>query len=240
MNTGALHCSPARQLITPLPYSPPMMNAAFFRSGMTSTQRARRPVFLRESRCGSPERAFAAARQPARFAGERAAAAVITSTADRGNELLHTHLWPGHVQRDCQTPTDGLAAHAAVSSRACRHARKLFAARRRRPHPSGSPLPRPARPPAPRSIGWPHRSRTTAAPSSAATAIRSAARRCCSSALPVDRVEPTPYQRDPSDAHVKRLMARDRNDRPLPRSDRRRCARTGSTSRRTATIACRR
>ena len=25
-------------------------------------------------------------------------------------------------------------------------------------------------------------------------------------ALPVDRVEPTPYQRDPSDAHVKRLM----------------------------------
>src|SRR5216110_3110067 len=26
-------------------------------------------------------------------------------------------------------------------------------------------------------------------------------------ALPVDRVEPTPYQRDPSEAHVKRLMA---------------------------------
>src|SRR5258708_10206571 len=25
-------------------------------------------------------------------------------------------------------------------------------------------------------------------------------------ALPVDRVEPTPYQRDPSDAHVQRLM----------------------------------
>lgn len=25
-------------------------------------------------------------------------------------------------------------------------------------------------------------------------------------ALPVDRVEPTPYQRDASDAHVKRLM----------------------------------
>src|SRR5262245_19342742 len=25
-------------------------------------------------------------------------------------------------------------------------------------------------------------------------------------ALPVDRVEPTPYQRDPSDTHVKRLM----------------------------------
>ena len=26
-------------------------------------------------------------------------------------------------------------------------------------------------------------------------------------ALPLDRVEPTPYQRDPSEAHVKRLMA---------------------------------
>ena len=25
-------------------------------------------------------------------------------------------------------------------------------------------------------------------------------------ALPIDAVEPTPYQRDPSDAHVKRLM----------------------------------
>ena len=25
--------------------------------------------------------------------------------------------------------------------------------------------------------------------------------------LPIDRVEPTPYQRDPSDAHVKKLMA---------------------------------
>src|SRR4051794_32532685 len=26
-------------------------------------------------------------------------------------------------------------------------------------------------------------------------------------ALPLERVEPTPYQRDPSDAHVKKLMA---------------------------------
>src|SRR5436190_3125291 len=41
MKTGALHWSPARQLMTPLPYSPPMMNAAFFSSGMTTTQRAR-------------------------------------------------------------------------------------------------------------------------------------------------------------------------------------------------------
>ena len=28
----------------------------------------------------------------------------------------------------------------------------------------------------------------------------------CFAVLPLDRVEPTPYQRDPSDAHVKRLM----------------------------------
>src|SRR2546422_10558092 len=41
MKTGALHTSPARQLMTPLPYSPPTMKAAFFSSGMTATQRAR-------------------------------------------------------------------------------------------------------------------------------------------------------------------------------------------------------
>ena len=40
--------------------------------------------------------------------------------------------------------------------------------------------------------------------------------------LPVDRVEPTPYQRDASDTHVKRLMGGRREDRPLPRSDHRR------------------
>src|SRR5438128_1339775 len=41
MKTGALHRSPERQLITPLPYSPPKMNAAFLRSGTTPTHRAR-------------------------------------------------------------------------------------------------------------------------------------------------------------------------------------------------------
>src|SRR6266516_4855382 len=40
MNTGGLQRSPERQLITPLPYSPPKMKAAFFRSGTTATQRA--------------------------------------------------------------------------------------------------------------------------------------------------------------------------------------------------------
>src|SRR6266545_3802094 len=41
MNTGAPHASSVRQLITPLPYSPPMMNAAFLSSGITAAQRAR-------------------------------------------------------------------------------------------------------------------------------------------------------------------------------------------------------
>src|SRR5690349_17951300 len=41
MNTGALQPSPARQLIMPFPYSPPKMNAGFFRSGITATQRPR-------------------------------------------------------------------------------------------------------------------------------------------------------------------------------------------------------
>src|SRR6266487_845941 len=40
MNTGGLQRSPERQLITPLPYSPPKLKAAFFRSGTTATQRA--------------------------------------------------------------------------------------------------------------------------------------------------------------------------------------------------------
>ena len=58
-------------------------------------------------------------------------------------------------------------------------------------------------------------------------------------ALPVDRVEPTPYQRDASDAHVKRLMAvietigRFLDPIVVVRED-------GRTSRRTATIASRR
>src|SRR3954471_20736755 len=40
MKAGALHRSPERQLMTPFPYSPPKMNAAFLRSGITATQRA--------------------------------------------------------------------------------------------------------------------------------------------------------------------------------------------------------
>src|SRR5436309_6515578 len=41
MNTGAPHDSPLRQLITPFPYSPPTMNAAFLTSGITAAQRVR-------------------------------------------------------------------------------------------------------------------------------------------------------------------------------------------------------
>ena len=39
-NAGAVQPLPARQLMTPLPYSPPMMNAAFFTDGITATQSA--------------------------------------------------------------------------------------------------------------------------------------------------------------------------------------------------------
>src|SRR5437016_10632431 len=41
MNIGALQLLPLRQLMTPLPYSPPMMNAAFFTDGIAATHSAR-------------------------------------------------------------------------------------------------------------------------------------------------------------------------------------------------------
>src|SRR5262252_3474581 len=41
MNTGLVQLVLFRQLITPEPYSPPTMNAAFFTDGMTSTHSAR-------------------------------------------------------------------------------------------------------------------------------------------------------------------------------------------------------
>src|SRR5437868_10085889 len=41
MKTGALQLLPLRQLITPRPYSPPKMKAAFFIPGMTTTHWAR-------------------------------------------------------------------------------------------------------------------------------------------------------------------------------------------------------
>ena len=40
-------------------------------------------------------------------------------------------------------------------------------------------------------------------------------------ALPVEKVEPTPFQRDVSDAHVRRLTRRDGQDQALPRPDHR-------------------
>src|SRR5262245_30762404 len=40
MNTGAPHLPPCRQLMTPEPNSPPMMNAAFLSDGITTTHLA--------------------------------------------------------------------------------------------------------------------------------------------------------------------------------------------------------
>ena len=73
---------------------------------------------------------------------------------------------------------------------------------------------------------------------SAPTATRSAATGRSSPRCPIDRVEPTPFQRDLSEAHVKRLTERHRRARPLPRSDHRRAQRrTAATGRPTATTA---
>ena len=78
------------------------------------------------------------------------------------------------------------AAPASVGLTACRNPRRPAGAEHRSAGRAGRGGRRRRRRPLPRS--------------------RSAGRRCCSAALPVDRVEPTPYQRDASDAHVKRLM----------------------------------
>ena len=45
--------------------------------------------------------------------------------------------------------------------------------------------------------------------------------------LPLDKVEPTPYQRDLSPTHAKRLHRGREEDRPLRRSDRRDVAQAG-------------
>src|SRR5437867_865165 len=87
MNTGELQPLAVRQLITPLPYSPPTMNAAFFMSGMTMTQEA----FCQRS-SGTP---FSAPRSAvttdaaslSRFcsAVESAANAVVATSDERTN-----------------------------------------------------------------------------------------------------------------------------------------------------------
>jgi hypothetical protein len=57
--------------------------------------------------------------------------------------------------------------------------------------------------------------------------------------LPIDKVEPTPFQRDPSDPHVKRLMTViETLDRFSTRSSS--SAATTATGRPTATTGCRR
>ncbi len=58
----------------------------------------------------------------------------------------------------------------------------------------------------PQRVRWRRKSWLTAARRWPFIASRSAARPAVLAALPIDRVEPTPYQRDPSEPHVKRLM----------------------------------
>ena len=57
-----------------------------------------------------------------------------------------------------------------------------------------------------RPMRWRRWSNATVVRCLAPIAIRSAANPSSLVSLPIDRVEPTPFQRDPSDAHVKRLM----------------------------------
>jgi hypothetical protein len=55
MNTGALQAALSwRQLMSPLPYSPPMMNAAFFSDGMTMTHFAFSHISCGMALSGSP------------------------------------------------------------------------------------------------------------------------------------------------------------------------------------------
>ena len=108
-----------------------------------------------------------------------------------------------NVQRDCQPPMDGLCAAVSLGMPP-----RKKAVRQKKAAPASVGLTAAETPAvaARRRIDSPDRWRPTAAPVSAATAIRSAAQPLLLAALPIDRVEPTPYQRDLSDAHVKQLM----------------------------------
>ena len=234
MNTGALHCSPARQLITPLPYSPPKMNAAFFSPGITTTQRALCPVFLRNLAAECPGRPRAAA--ASRVASLRRIARAVrrhrqhAPTADADDTCFICHLVGSDRCNAAATATRlGLARRRYHS--ADMPPRKKAGP----PEESGAGVGRPhrrpkrARPAAPRSTASPHSVEADGGAVLGRYSDPFGGTPLLLAALPVDRVEPTPYQRDPSDAHVKRLMGVIENDRPLPRSDRRRCATTGST-----------
>src|SRR6266705_6466135 len=83
MNTGALQVLPDRQLSTPLPNSPPMMNAAFFNSGMTTAHRA-----LAQYSTGISERMSWTTR--AAVASRAASLAVIAAALLSGVETVTT------------------------------------------------------------------------------------------------------------------------------------------------------
>ena len=110
------------------------------------------------------------------------------------------------VQRHCQPTMDGVRTraryHAGMPPRKKPVRRKKVA-----PASVGLRPDQTRQTGAPTSTASPNRLTRTAAPSSVATAIRSAALPLLLAALPVERVEPTPYQRDASETHVKRLMA---------------------------------
>ena len=80
------------------------------------------------------------------------------------------------------------------------------AGKRQAPSRSGSPHRRPCRWTTRPSWRWPTGSVATTARCSRRIASRLAAHPALLAALPIDRVEPTPFQRDPSKPHVKRLM----------------------------------
>src|SRR5256885_6282135 len=88
MNTGALHWLPPRQLITPDPYSPPTMNAAFFIDGMTITHEA-----FSHSSSGMP--LSGAARSSCNIRPESlnrfVSSAEIVANADVASKLAHAH-----------------------------------------------------------------------------------------------------------------------------------------------------
>ena len=88
----------------------------------------------------------------------------------------------------------------------CRHARSRSGARRLRPRRSASRPPKRDAPTEPSSIASPAQVEADGGAVVGRYSDPFGGTPLLLVALPVDRVEPTPYQRDPSDAHVKRLM----------------------------------
>src|SRR5712691_9141885 len=90
MNTGALHSSFVRQLMTPLPYSAPITNAAFLTSGKVITQRARSQYSFGTIDWMSCTTLAADAR---RAASDEVIAASAPTVAARTTPIAHRHLF---------------------------------------------------------------------------------------------------------------------------------------------------